>query len=156
MTDSGLSAVLEQTYASNSVKHMLSGKAVSRAIRGTLIIDAALHVLLLAQAYNVSCDHLVNSPTALPDDIMQVSKVYDNVLLSEMSIEEACSLPVLSNIFHKITEARKQFQHYRTANLWLQYMDLIQILRNHIRAERTGNWKLYLESLVDMQISIAT
>ena len=28
-------------------------------------------------------------------------------------------------------------------------MDLIQILRKHIRVEITGNWKLYLESLVD-------
>ena len=87
---------MEKTYASNSVKHMLSGKAVSRAIRDNLIVDAALHVLLLAEAYNVSCDDLMNSPTTLPDDIMQVSKVYDNVLLSEMSIEEACVVKRLS------------------------------------------------------------
>ena len=33
---------------------MLSGKAVSRALRGHLLVDAALHILLLADAYNVA------------------------------------------------------------------------------------------------------
>ena len=33
IADSGLSDVLEQVYACNSVKHMLTGKATSRATR---------------------------------------------------------------------------------------------------------------------------
>ena len=39
---------------------MLSGKAVSRALRGHLLVDAALHTILLADAYNV--------PLPLEDD----------------------------------------------------------------------------------------
>ena len=34
MAGSGLQELLETVYAGNGVKHMLSGKAVSRAIRG--------------------------------------------------------------------------------------------------------------------------
>ena len=36
MAGSGLSETLEIVYAKNSVDHMMSGKAVSRAIRGHL------------------------------------------------------------------------------------------------------------------------
>lgn len=39
-------------YASNSVGHMLSGKAISRAVRGHLLVDAALNTMLVADLYN--------------------------------------------------------------------------------------------------------
>ena len=53
MTGSGLQELLEVVYASNTVNHMLSGKAVSRAVRGHLLVDAALNTMLVAKAYNV-------------------------------------------------------------------------------------------------------
>ena len=39
---------------------------------------------------------------------------------------------------------------YKTAKLWLQYMEMVQILRDFIRSARTGNWALYLHSLQEM------
>ena len=39
---------------------------------------------------------------------------------------------------------------HRTANIWIQYMRTIDILRMFIRAERTGNWKLHLQAVRDM------
>ena len=53
MAESGLKELLEMTYASNAVDHMLSGKAVSRAVRGHLIIDAALNALLYSSALGI-------------------------------------------------------------------------------------------------------
>ena len=38
----------------------------------------------------------------------------------------------------------------RTAMLWLQYMEMVDILRKYIRAERTGNWELHLQALSEM------
>ncbi len=38
MAGSGLQELLEIVYAANSVKHMLTGKAISRAIRGHLLV----------------------------------------------------------------------------------------------------------------------
>ena len=38
----------------------------------------------------------------------------------------------------------------RTSALWLQYMDMLDILRRYISAERTGNWALHLQTLQDM------
>ena len=53
MAGSGLQELLEVVYASNTVSHMLTGKAVSRAVRGHILVDAALNTILVAHAYNV-------------------------------------------------------------------------------------------------------
>ena len=34
----------------------------------------------------------------------------------------------------------------RTAKLWIQYMHYIQVLKDFVRAERTGNWSLHLHT----------
>ncbi|PIK60572.1 hypothetical protein BSL78_02508 [Apostichopus japonicus] len=54
MADSGLQEFLEVVYAGNAVRHMLTGKAVSRAVRGHMLVDAALNTILAAKAYNVT------------------------------------------------------------------------------------------------------
>ena len=53
MAGSGISSVLECVYGKNAVEHMLSGKAISRAIRGHLLVDAALHMNLINMLYPV-------------------------------------------------------------------------------------------------------
>lgn len=50
MSGSGLQEVLETVYARNAVGHMLSGKALSRAVRGHLLVDAALNTILTCKA----------------------------------------------------------------------------------------------------------
>jgi len=47
MSGLGLSDVLECCYGPNTVQHMLTGKAVSRAIRGHFLIKSALNTLLI-------------------------------------------------------------------------------------------------------------
>jgi len=53
MAGSGLQELLEIVYDSNSVCHMLTGKAISGAVRGHMLKDAALNTILVADAYNV-------------------------------------------------------------------------------------------------------
>ena len=35
----------------------------------------------------------------------------------------------------------------RTAKLWIQYIDYVDIAKDFIRAARTGHWELHLESV---------
>ena len=42
MKESGLEEALETVYGANAVSHMISGKAVSRALRGHFLMEAAL------------------------------------------------------------------------------------------------------------------
>ena len=50
---SGLQEALETIYAEKVVCHMLSGKAVDRAICGHMLVDTALHALLVEKIFNV-------------------------------------------------------------------------------------------------------
>lgn len=54
MTGSGLQEALDQVYAPNTVVHMLSGKAISRAIRGHLLLYAALNAIICEDILNES------------------------------------------------------------------------------------------------------
>ena len=53
MAGSGLQEVLELIYADNAVVHMMTGKAIARAVRGHLIVNAALNTLVLAKTFDV-------------------------------------------------------------------------------------------------------
>ena len=46
MAGSGLKEILELIYASGAVDHIMTGKAVARAVRANLIVDAALNALV--------------------------------------------------------------------------------------------------------------
>ena len=52
MAGSGLKELLEVIYTSNAVDNMLTGKAISCAVRGHMFLDAALNGMLIAMAYN--------------------------------------------------------------------------------------------------------
>ena len=45
MKGSGIENLLQVIYASNTVDHILSGKAMSRVVRGHCIVGASLHSL---------------------------------------------------------------------------------------------------------------
>ena len=52
MAGSGLQEVLELVYAKKAIGHMLTGKAVARAVRGHFLVDAALNTLLVCITFN--------------------------------------------------------------------------------------------------------
>ena len=53
MAGSGIEEVLELVYAKNAVPHILSGKAVARAIRGHFLVDAALNAMLVSDTFSL-------------------------------------------------------------------------------------------------------
>ena len=52
MDSSGLQEMFESFYAPNAVVHMLSGKAIARAVRAHFIVDAALNALMMKNGFN--------------------------------------------------------------------------------------------------------
>ncbi|VDI53446.1 Hypothetical predicted protein [Mytilus galloprovincialis] len=171
MSGSGLMNIFETVYASTAVSHMLSGKAIARAVRGHFLLDTALTALILSNIYGIPVPKIeVNSEENAEGNFTQTydtSKVqiHDTCYTEEMSHAtdlldlflkgDVCLADVnQSNSLDTIKEKIQQFRHsrskYKTANLWFQYMDMICILRDFIKAERTGNWTLHLESLKAM------
>ena len=58
MAGSGLTEVVSQVYAEGSVEHIVSGKAVSRAVRAHLLVDSALNSIATAHMLGVQVPHV--------------------------------------------------------------------------------------------------
>ena len=68
MKGSGLKELLEVVYASNTVYHMLTGKAVCRATRGHFLVNDALNALLVSHIFNVKLNEQEHSNGAEASD----------------------------------------------------------------------------------------
>ena len=135
MSGSGIEEAFSEIYAGNAVAHM-SGKAFSRALRGRFIVDSALNNMLLNEVAGNEEEEM--DKLSLEDKII-IEKAYDNTLLSSTALEDK-SLEALG----KLREMLSAKEQNRTAHLWLQYMDYIDVVKLYIRAERSGNWQMHL------------
>ena len=70
--------------------------------------------------------------------------------MGAISATEASSSPILENIQSTLNKSVISLHNCRTAKLWLQYMEMINILREFIKGERMGNWETHLRSLHEM------
>jgi len=158
MTASGLQELLELIYASNAVVHMTTGKAIARAVRGHFIVDAALNALLLASTFNVTIpgpgeetEEILETTAKQESNLLkEASVLYNNMIEGSIPADKICEDNVIAEINKALEEKKEDLKSSRTAKLWLQYMDMIGILRRYIRAERTGNWELHLQTLSEM------
>ena len=71
-------------------------------------------------------------------DLAEAQDIYESLLSDTVSVDEVCSSNVINKILSLMKEA-KEAMTTRTSRLWLQYMDMIDILRMFLKAERTGN-----------------
>ena len=76
--------------------------------------------------------------------------VLEKVLNGCMSPRDATREDVFVEVSNQLETHRKRLCGSRTAALWLQYMHMIDIVRKSVKAERTGNFKMHLESVKDM------
>ena len=81
---------------------------------------------------------------ALDKDFVKAGQLYDDIMKDPDVdvVEEVLSSKALWRIMDKLTEEKYSMENHRTAKLWLQYMEMIGILRMFIKAERTGDWAL--------------
>ena len=62
---------------------------------------------------------------------------------------EITSSKAFYSVKERLLDALNAVEHI-TGKLWIMYMKLIDIVRNYLRSERTGDWKLYLTTLQNM------
>lgn len=96
----------------------------------------------------------------MPEDIhsqVGISKIeearalFDKLTGKKVSAEEASTADVLSEIQECVRRKKDVLaERSRTAALWIQYLEMVDILRSFIKAERTANWELHLEALTRM------
>ena len=72
------------------------------------------------------------------------------MLSKEISPEAIRSDQTLQKLLQEIKIRKSSLRDSRTACLWFQYMDMIDSLKQFIKAERTGNWELHLKIMKDV------
>ena len=178
MSGSGLQQVLEVVYAPNTVGHMLAGRAMARAFRGHMLVDSSLNAIITARAFNVSppepqaviMDEVLSGGDDAPqpdshqceiDEAQRALREFGQIPVDlQQAFEqvnaliqgEEPSLPreVLDRIERQLEEEERKMGGNRTAQLWLQYMDMVYFLKRFVTAERTGIWHLHLRTPREM------
>lgn len=173
MSGTGLQELLECVYASNAVGHMLSGKAVARAIRGHLLVSGTLNAMLVSHAFDVplsllGCQEDDEQATAdavgltgdgdsgdqdsdfIPDLLSSAGALFDDLLAGLISPDSLQNSEIVQQVRQKMNSSRVILEARPTAKLWLQYLDMVKLLQTFIKAERSGNWQLHLRTMQDM------
>ena len=136
MEGSGIRKLFKTIYGENTTKHIMSGKATARANRAHIIAESALMTKILE--------------TVLEDedvDIQKVLQIYKSVITKENILDTE----TLENLSKAVKSKKDELSRKsRTAKLWINYMNYVEVCRNFIRAARTGDWSLHLHSVSQM------
>ena len=125
---------------------MMNGKAVSRAIRGLLLTDAALRAILLSSVYGIEVlqpNNLAMFDFAKSDELTELVQLIDNPTeyLSDDDTRIKRVLVRLSEFREKNTS--------KTAKLLFMFMDMIEILRLiFILIFKTSSQSLFISKYV--------
>ena len=145
---------------------MMTVKAVSRAVRGHLIVDCALNIIMLSNMIDIPILHEHDDNTSsrngseesnvdqnkrsMKTKFETVIGLYKGIIEDKATIDDVLNDEHLTEISQFIRNEIDSLSKYPTAKLWIQYMDMINIMKMFIKAERMGDWQLYLYSLEKM------
>ena len=137
MRGSGIRELLATIYASNAVKHMMSGHAYARALRGHFLTSAALTKLMLDTSPGCMADVSVNRFLDMHNDLLQ-GLCGGDALQKKKTGAGKQLFEILQGLVQKLSSQS------RTAKLWINHYSQIQMMRLFLYAERTGDWYLHL------------
>ncbi len=83
-------------------------------------------------------------------DLKAAESLYDELMAMTNDAEEVANDEAIARIEANRDGHVETLAKDPTASFWIQYLDMIRILRKFIRAERLGNWYLHLEAVSEM------
>lgn len=131
---SGLKEVLSKMYAPNSIDKMLDGYAFARSVRGHTLLRLALSMIIFEDIKFENYDEL----DVFIARVLNCDFSYENISNNTESY-------TLANLLQdKLNELKAKGN---TAQLWMQYYEMVSIALDFIRAERLGNFKEHLDAV---------
>ena len=150
---------------------MTSGKAISRAERGLILIKSALSGILLSDVYSL----ILNTDDENSSSVFNVHDSEHSDMLNELSdvlttlmssddftdVVQICEGLSENRSFQQLVTQIKNYYRAdlsssKTAQLWLQFIDQIDILCDHIKAHRVGDFALLVQTLLRMRPVLAS
>lgn len=137
MAGSGLKELLELLYAGNSVNKILTGHAYSRAVRAHTLTHLSLAKIIL-------------DSVDFSDDERDVLDDYTNAL-NRSSVLTARNDKLVKSAMDKLkNQLKKMKTRSPTSALWIQYFEMVTLVKNFLEAERCGIWELHLDTIQKM------
>ena len=84
-------------------------------------------------------------------EVEEIKLLYEKLqknTIREKDLEESSVLGKLRSLLSEKMERLKVLS--RTAKLWIQYMEYVNVIKMFIAGERMGNWQLHLDALFEM------
>ena len=134
------------------MKHVISGKAIARALRGHLLVGSTLAIKLLRYIIpseeppdNDFCDRMSESEMKEIENIV-CTATYES--LTDSHIEESLAIGKLNKLINEVINELSS--RSRTAKYWCQYLSYIELMKDYITAEKIGDWYLHLATIRKM------
>jgi len=182
MSDTGLKELFEVIYADNTVPHMLSEKAIARALRAHTLLELSLYALIISELFEVplkirkdddkepgsfpdcsnpnesvaagvSGNDIESSIVTIQEDrpvLQQAVIQLEHLMRQESAISDIAGDEHVVHMQEMLVSTFRNLQKSRTSKLWIQYIEMLDILRMFIKAERTSNWLLRLQAVSSM------
>lgn len=137
MAGSGLEELYSTVYAKNSVQQMMNGKAYSRVIRALFLVEEALITIFLK-----------TSEAFISVDKDELNFIYSSFKRGNKFSDES---PAVKNFIDILeNQLQRSKESGRTQKLWIQFIEMVEIVRMFIRAERSGDFPLHLHCVHQM------
>ena len=117
---------------------MMSGKKIARALRAHTLTYSALMSLLIDEALKEGILSYPDELRVLYNKALNKELEQDEIELMESSHE----FKLLLNKMSTLKDTAKQKS--RTAELWISYMEQVELAHEFIAADWSSNWDLHL------------
>ena len=166
MKGSGISEALTTVYGPNAVEHMLSGKAISRALRGHFLIASALHAKLLSAFFPAHIERIELSTEEEGEKESQEDDVSDSEvdisiqkgpvfkLVDPLTTEQVDNLEVIDRKLH---EDPINFEvHLQTSEELIQLEDRLKRYKDYlaIKSRTAKFWLQYIHYIDVLKLFI--
>lgn len=137
MAGSGLKELFNSIYALLSTEKILTGHAYSRAVRAHILAHTCLAKIIL-DTMDLSSD-LQDKLTELVVNVDRsvILSAHEKECVGELNAKFLAQLQVLAN-------------RGATSKLWIQYFEMVTLVKLFIEAERSASWNLHLQVVYQM------
>ena len=83
-------------------------------------------------------------------DVEHLAELHSRVMEGKAQSTECLNDKAISTLKDILQSLKDSLNTSKTSQLWIQYSDMVFILRKFILAERIGHWNLHLQTLREM------
>lgn len=126
------------------VESVISGSNYNRSLKGLLFLCESMERLLWCEFFNSNGTEMYNTELTMIHSLKM--SVHEKSQMCSHDLENVCQN--LQNVMNDFTDFKKTLSaKSETAKFWTEFIDMVHIVRDLIRADREGNWYLHLHTV---------